>query len=96
MYAIRSYYDANIKLHRGRLKAKTARIEILETGSVIAEEVHVNKMLGGEIIAHRVSVDELISNATITALESIKILNIFGTNNHLIIDAKKIEGYQQT
>ncbi len=86
---------ANVKLHRGRLKAKTATIDVLETGSVIAEEVHVKKMLGGEIIAHRVSVDELISNATITALESIKILNIFGTNNHLIIDAKKIEGYQQ-
>ncbi len=86
---------ANIKLHRGRLKAKTAKIEILETGSVIADEVYVQKMLGGEIIALRVVVDELISNATVTALESIKIGAIFGGNNRLIIDARAIESYAQ-
>ncbi|MBN2896415.1 MAG: DUF342 domain-containing protein [Campylobacterales bacterium] len=84
---------ANIKLHRGRLKAKTAKIEILETGSVVADEVHVRKMLGGEIIAERVIIDELISNATVTALESIEIGAIFGGNNQLIIDARAIESY---
>lgn len=86
---------ANIKLHRGRLKAKTAKIEILETGSVIADEVHVQKMLGGEIIAERVIIDELISNATVTALESITVGAIFGSNNQLIIDARAIESYAQ-
>jgi hypothetical protein len=84
---------AEVKLHRGRLKAKTAKIDILENGSVIADEVYVKKMLGGEIIAHRVVVDELISNTVITALESIEILSIFGTHNKLIIDPNKIENY---
>ncbi len=86
---------ANVKLHRGRLKAKSANIDILETGSVIADEVYVKKMLGGEIIAHRVIVDELISNTTIIASESIEIRSIFGTHNKLIIDPNKIDTYHE-
>ncbi|MEA1920040.1 MAG: flagellar assembly protein A [Campylobacterota bacterium] len=86
---------ATIKLHRGKLRAKTATIDILETGTVIAEEVKVKKMLGGEIIAHRVVIDELMSNAKITALESIEILSIFGDGNKLYIDPNKIESYHE-
>ncbi|MEA1982809.1 MAG: flagellar assembly protein A, partial [Campylobacterota bacterium] len=67
---------AKVKLHRGKLKAKTAQIEILENGTVEAEEVNVEKMLGGEIIAKRVFIKELTSNTTIIASESIEILHI--------------------
>jgi hypothetical protein len=86
---------ADIKLHRGKLKAKTAKIDILETGTVVAEEVYVKKMLGGEITAHKVVVDELISNTVITALDSIEILSIFGTHNKLIIDPNMIDSYHE-
>jgi hypothetical protein len=87
--------NATIKLHRGKLKAKTATIEVLETGIIIADEVKVKKMLGGEIIAKRVFVDELISNAKIVASERIEILSIFGNGNKLYIDPNKIEGYHE-
>ncbi len=86
---------AVIKLHRGTLKAKTAEIDILETGSVNADDVSVNKMLGGEITAQRVVIKELISNATVTASESIEVHHIFGEDNTLIIDPHCIASYHE-
>lgn len=85
--------NAKVHLHRGNLKAKTATIEILETGRVEAENVHVKKMVGGEIIAHNVIVDVLYSNANIIALESIEIKAIAGDGNNLIIDPYSIPSY---
>lgn len=85
--------NAKVHLHRGNLKAKTAIIEILETGRVEAENVHVKKMVGGEIIAHNVIVDVLYSNANIIALESIEIKAIAGDGNNLIIDPYSIPSY---
>mgnify|MGYP006995581527 CR=1 FL=1 len=87
--------NATVHLHRGNLKAKTARIEILENGTIQADDVYVKKMLGGEIIGHRVVVDELVSNATITASESIEIGYISGDHNSLIINPDKIEAYHE-
>ena len=87
--------NATIHLHRGDLKAKTATIEILENGTVRANEVYVKKMLGGEIIAHKVVVEELASNATIIASESIEVHRISGEHNKLIIDPDKIEDYHE-
>ncbi len=84
---------ANVHLHRGNLKAKTATIEILETGRVEAESVHVKKMVGGEIIAHNVIVDLLYSNANIVALESIEVKAIVGDGNNLIIDPYAVPSY---
>ena len=86
---------AKVKLHRGKLKAKTAQIEILENGTVEAEEVNVVKMLGGEIIAKKVFIEELTSNTTVIASESIEILSISGEHNHLIIDPNKIESFKE-
>lgn len=85
--------NAKVHLHRGNLKAKTATIEILETGRVEAERVHVKKMVGGEIIAHNVIVDVLYSNANIIALESIEVKAIAGDGNNLIIDPYSIPSY---
>lgn len=85
--------NATVHLHRGHLKAKTATIEILETGRVEAESVYVKKMVGGEIIAHNVVVDLLYSNANIIALESIEIKAIVGDGNNLIIDPYSVPSY---
>jgi hypothetical protein len=86
---------ANIHLHRGHLKAKEANIDILETGKVEAEIVHVKKMVGGEIIAHEVYIDVLYSNARIVALESITVQKIEGEGNNLIINPHAIESYHE-
>ncbi len=86
---------ATIHLHRGDLKAKEAKISILEAGKVEADIVHVKKMVGGEIIAREVHVDTLYSNARITALESITIKKIEGNGNNLVIDPHAIESYHQ-
>lgn len=87
--------NAKIHLHRGNLKAKTAEIEILENGTVKADDVHVKKMLGGEIIGHRVIVEEITSNTVIIASESIEIHTITGEHNKLIIDPNRIEAYHE-
>ena len=87
--------NAKVHLHRGNLKAKTAKIDILENGTVTADDVYVKKMLGGEIIGHRVIVEELTSNTTVIASESIEIHSISGDHNKLIINPHKIEFYHE-
>lgn len=87
--------NAKVHLHRGKLKAKTAEIEILENGTVQADDVYVKKMLGGEIIGHRVVVEELTSNTVVIASESIEIHSITGDHNKLIINPDKIETYHE-
>jgi len=87
--------NAKIHLHRGNLKAKTAEINILENGTVQADDVNVKKMLGGEVIGHRIVIEELTSNTTIIASESIEIQAITGDNNTLIIDPHRIESYHE-
>lgn len=87
--------SATIHLHRGTLKAKEAHIDILESGKVEADTVHVKKMMGGEIIAREVYVDILYSNARIVALESITIQKIQGEGNNLIIDPHAAESYHE-
>lgn len=77
---------ANIKLHRGDLKAKEANIEVLEGGTIEGDVVRIKKMLGGEIIARKVYVETLFAHAKIVALESIEIDSIEGEGNTLIID----------
>jgi len=84
---------AEVHLHRGKLKAKTAKINILENGTVEADDVYVGKMLGGEIIGHNVIVEELTSNTKITASESIEVHKISGDHNKLIINPDKIKSY---
>ena len=87
--------NAKVHLHRGNLKAKTAQINILENGTIQADDVHVKKMLGGEIIGQRVVIEELTSNTTIIASESITIHSISGDNNKLIINPNKIDSFHK-
>lgn len=86
--------QANIKLHRGDLRANDAEIDILETGKITARNsIHIKKMLGGEAIAPIVKVDELLSNSTIIASDLIEIKSLSGENNTLIINPDAIESY---
>lgn len=86
---------ANIKLHRGNLKAKEANIDVLEGGLIEGDIVRVNKMLGGEIIAREVHIETLYAHSKITALESIEIKNIEGEGNVLAIDPNSIPAYHE-
>ena len=88
--------SANVKLHRGDLKANDAEIDMLETGKISAQRsIHIKKMLGGEAIAPIVKVDELLSNSTIIASELIEIGSINGEHNTLKIDPDSIESYHK-
>ena len=86
---------ANIKLHRGDLKAKEANIEVLEGGVIEADIVRIDKMLGGEIVAREVHVNTLFAHSKITALESIEIQSIEGEGHTLSIDPLSIPAYHE-
>ncbi|MDP1785471.1 MAG: hypothetical protein Q8K81_08625, partial [Sulfuricurvum sp.] len=86
---------ANIKLHRGNLKAKEANIDVLEGGIIEGDIVRIKKMLGGEIIARKVYVDVLYAHSKIIALESIEINHIEGEGNTLAIDPHSISVYHE-
>ncbi|WP_455757687.1 flagellar assembly protein A [Sulfurimonas sp.] len=92
---IEAIEDAKIHLHRGKLKAKTADINILENGTVEADDIKVEKMLGGEVIGHRVIIEEITSNTVVIASESIEVHKISGEHNKLIIDPNKIETHHE-
>lgn len=85
--------EANIKLHRGDLRAHRAKIEVLEGGTIIADVVHIGKMLGGEIIAREVHVNILYAHSKITALESIEVHTIEGEGHILAIDPLSVPAY---
>jgi len=86
---------ANIKLHRGDLKAREAIIDVLEGGIIEADIVRINKMLGGEIIAREVHVQTLFAHSKITALESIEIQTIEGEGHKLSIDPLSVPAYNE-
>lgn len=86
---------ANIKLHRGDLKAKEANIDVLEGGTIEGDIVRINKMLGGEIIARKVYVGTLYAHGKIIALESIEVDNIEGEGNTMIIDPAHFSVYHE-
>lgn len=87
--------SAKIKLHRGNLITKNAFIDVIESGRVEADTVHIGKIVGGEIIARCVYIKTLYSNAKITAQEKIEIDEIVGENNNLIINPLAIDTFRE-
>jgi nitrate reductase NapAB chaperone NapD len=77
--------NANIKIHKGELKAVSADIGRLEHGRIDADEVTVSEMVGGEIRANRVKINTLYKNATIYANDAIEIDNIKGDDNLFVL-----------
>lgn len=86
---------ANIKLHRGDLKAKEANIDVLEGGTIEGDIVRIKKMLGGEIIARKVYIETLFAHGKIIALESIEVDNIEGEGNTMSIDPAHFSVYHE-
>ncbi|MDP3023335.1 MAG: FapA family protein [Sulfuricurvum sp.] len=86
---------ANIKLHRGDLKAKEANIEVLEGGTIEGDIVRIKKMLGGEVIARKVYIETLFAHGKIIALESIEVDNIEGEGNTMSIDPAHFSVYHE-
>lgn len=86
---------ANIKLHRGDLRAKEANIDVLEGGTIEGDIVRIKKMLGGEIIARKVYIDTLFAHGKIIALESIEVGNIEGEGNTMTIDPAHFSVYHE-
>ena len=86
---------ANIKLHRGDLKAKEANIDVLEGGTIEGDIVRIKKMLGGEIIARKVYIETLFAHGKIIALESIEVDNIEGEGNTMTIDPNSFSVYHE-
>ena len=82
--------SANIKLHRGNLKAKHATIEILETGTIEAEIAHITRTVGGEVRAQEIYVEEIVSNSIIIASNIIEIGFISGEANKIYIDPSMV------
>jgi len=73
---------ANIKIHKGRLKAVTAEIGTLEHGFIEAKEVHIENVLGGVVRADTISIDNIqASFADIMAHKKISIGNVIGDGN---------------
>lgn len=83
--------EASVYLHRGDLKTKDGHIAKLEQGTVVAETVTVEAMLGGEIRAKHAKVDLVRSNCKIYASDSIEIDQIRGHHNKFYIAPNKIE-----
>lgn len=86
---------ANIKLHRGDLRAKEANIDVLEGGTIEGDIVRIKKMLGGEIIARKVYIETLFAHGKIIAFESIEVDNIEGEGNTLSIDPAHFGVYHE-
>lgn len=78
--------DAHIAVHRGQFIGTNVKIDRLEGGKIIADEIHIKNAIGGEIIGKKILIDELSSNATIVSSERIEIKEIKGTDNKFLID----------
>ena len=79
-------YIANIKIHKGTLKAHKADIGTLEHGFVEANEVYIENVLGGKVVAENVKIKNIqASFADILARKKITVENIMGEGNILRI-----------
>jgi hypothetical protein len=91
--------ESEIGRHKGLVEGGKVRIERLESGKVIADDVRIVDAMGGDIRAKRVNINNLHSHCTIHAVESIVINQIVGDNNKLIItgagDVKVYKKYQR-
>ncbi len=71
-------YIANIKIHKGTLKAHKADIGTLEHGFVEANEVYIENVLGGKVVAENVKIKNIqASFADILARKKITVENYY-------------------
>jgi hypothetical protein len=81
--------NATIKISRGDVQAKKcAKIDVLENGTVCAENVEINIALGGRVIGKNIKINELQCDMSIEAEESVWFKAI-DPNKHFTVIAKR-------
>jgi len=81
-----------INIHKGYVEGNEIKINRLENGIVKADKVIISQAVGGEIYAKKVEIEILGSHLKCYALEEIKISDLKGSENRLIISPPKILG----
>ncbi|NOQ30834.1 MAG: hypothetical protein GQ570_06895 [Helicobacteraceae bacterium] len=84
---------ATIYLHRGKLTSKIAKINILESGIIDADDIDIELMVGGEVRGRVIHVKEVKSNSLLIASERIVVDHISGEGNKFIIDPSSIDEF---
>ena len=79
-----------INIHKGYLEGNEIEINRLENGIVKADKVKISQAIGGEVYAKKVEINILGSHLKCYALEEIKIYNLKGNENKLVISPPKI------
>jgi hypothetical protein len=85
---------AKINIHKGYLKADTAEIKSLESGTVDAKIAKVKRSIGGNVRAQEIYIENAKSNLRATAIDLIEIESITGTDNEFVIDQSSVTGYE--
>ena len=78
---------ANIKTHKGYLKAQNVKIQTLEAGIIKAQRVEVEQVYGGKIYAEEIFIQILHSNAFLHATKKIKVALMQKGENRFYIAA---------
>jgi len=81
-----------INIHKGYIEGDEIEVNRLENGIVKANKVKISQAIGGEIYAKKVEINILGSHLKCYALEEIKINNLKGSENKLVISPPKILG----
>lgn len=81
---------AKINVHQGLLRCHDADINLLDGGEVHATKVTIDSVQSGSIYAQDVIINKLSSNVDIYASKSISINTINGTGNTLCINYMEI------
>lgn len=81
---------ASINRHKGHLRCHSAKINLLEGGTIYATNAEINDSLGGSIYAEHVTINRVKSNLRVFASSSITIKNLLGENNIFKINYRDI------
>ena len=81
---------ATINRHKGKLRCKEAKINLLEGGEVHATSANIQTCLGGSIYAQDVKIRHVKNNLKVYASNSISINLISGEDNKLKINYKDV------
>jgi len=88
MYANKAF----VNVHKGYLEGKEIEINRLEGGTVKGKKVKINQAIGGKVIAEEVEFEIMGSHVEAYALKEIKIKNLKGSENKLIISPLEVLG----
>lgn len=87
---------AQIKVHKGYLEAKEAKITSIESGVIYADTIHAEMAIGAELHGKNIHIKELKHHCVIEYSESLTIDKVSGEENKFILTAfaEKEEGAQ--